>query len=64
MYEETKKEKKLIQVEAQLLEQEHRLISCLTNFFSRKKWTKDDPRRKATIISLLWRLFPFSSAST
>ncbi|RUP83565.1 hypothetical protein C7Y69_00810 [Alteromonas sp. KS69] len=54
----------VIALEAQLLEQEHRFISCIMNFVNRSRWGKDDPRRRATIISLLWRLFPFTSASS
>ncbi len=48
---------KLLQIEARLLEQEHRPFSLLKNFFNRKKWDKQDPRRKAVKVAILWRLF-------
>jgi len=54
-------EKDLISIEARLLEQEHRPFTLLKNFFNRKQWDKQDPRRKAVKTALLWRLF-FSPA--
>ncbi len=49
---------KLVELEAQILEQEHRIISTFINFFGRSKWPKGDKRRKATITSLLWMFVP------
>lgn len=54
-------EKDLIKIEAQLLEQEHRPFSLLQNFFGRKQWDKEDPRRRAVKSALVYRLF-FSPA--
>lgn len=56
---EKKWEEKLEKVEAELLEQEHRPLRLLWNFWNRKKIWKnpDDHRRAATKKALLWRLF-------
>lgn len=51
-----------VELEAKILEQEHRPFSLLRNYFNRNKWkNKDDPRRKAVIEAILWR-FLFSPA--
>lgn len=51
-------EKKLLELEARIVEQEHRLFPVLNNFFiTRRKWTEDDPRRDAAVKALLWRIF-------
>ena len=44
-------------IEIKLLEQEHRLFAAIRNFFHRKKWEKDDPRRRATLVALFWVWF-------
>ena len=49
-------EEKLIQLEKKLIEQEHRPTHILFNFFNRKKYPKNDERRKATKKALIWRL--------
>jgi uncharacterized protein YjbI with pentapeptide repeats len=50
---------RLKELEARIIEQEHRPISALRNFFKRKRWANDDPRRTATSIALVWN-FVFS----
>jgi uncharacterized protein YjbI with pentapeptide repeats len=57
-------EGKLVELEAQILEQEHRIISTFINFFGRSKWPKSDKRRRATIISLLWMFVPRITPTT
>lgn len=49
-------EKKIEQIEAQLLEQEHRPLSLIRNFIGREQWEKQDPRRKAVKTAILWRI--------
>lgn len=49
-------EERLIQLEKKLIEQEHRPTHILFNFFNRKKYSKNDQRRKATKKALVWRL--------
>lgn len=55
----------IIQLEAKLVEQEHRLIPTWYNFFSKRaKWKSsdpNDPRIKAAWIAALFRLFPSST---
>lgn len=48
----------LLRQEAKLLEQEHRPLKVLWNYLTRKrKWQdKNDPRRKAVIKALVWRI--------
>ncbi len=49
---------KLGELESSLIEQEHRFLPLLNNFFNRKNtWQKGDPRRKAAVKALVWRLF-------
>ncbi len=51
-------ESKMIALEAKLLEQEHRPITLIWNYFyKRKKYPKDDPRRKAVAKAIIWRFF-------
>jgi len=48
----------LDKLEAKLLEQEHRPFRLVWNFFTRKrKFPKNDPRRKAVTKAIIWRLF-------
>jgi uncharacterized protein YjbI with pentapeptide repeats len=47
----------LIDLEARLLEQEHRMLRVFGNYLGRKQWTERDPRRRATITALLWWFF-------
>jgi len=48
---------RLLDIEAKLLEQEHRPIQVIGNFFNRNKWEKDDPRRSSVKKAIIWRLF-------
>jgi len=59
----TKKEnKKFVELEAKLIEQEHRLFTLVWNFFNRnRKWEKDDIRRSAAVKAIFWRIL-FSPA--
>ncbi len=51
-------EKRLIKIEASLIEQEHRPIKVITNYlFRRKKWSKNDERVIASKKAIIWRLF-------
>ena len=43
-----------IDIEARLIEQEHRFIKIVLNFFRRKQFQKGDPRRLATITALVY----------
>lgn len=45
-----------VEFEAELMRQEHRLFNILRNFFSRKRFPTDDPRRQAIIEAVLWRV--------
>ena len=48
-----------IEYEAKLIEQEHRVLSILINFFiNRKKWNTSDPRRSASIKAFLFLFIP------
>jgi len=43
-------------IEAKLIEQDHRLFKVLWTFFwERRKWDKEDPRRKAALHAFLWQ---------
>lgn len=53
-----KTNKKLIEIEAKLLEQEHRLFTVWVNFFRRKKFEKNDKRRISTLKALVWSFIP------
>jgi hypothetical protein len=57
-----KVEDKLIDLEAKLLEQEHRPYALVKNFIGRKKYPKGDKRRLSIKLALLWRLL-FSPAA-
>ena len=49
---------KIIEIEAKILEQEHRPFSLIWNFINRKKrYNQNDPRRKAVTKAIIWRLF-------
>lgn len=50
-------EQKLIKLEAKILEQEHRPFRILWNFFTRKNYDKNDPRRLAVYKSVFFRFF-------
>ncbi|WP_299183880.1 hypothetical protein [uncultured Aquimarina sp.] len=54
--------KKITDIEAKLMEQEHRPLKVIKNYFDRNKYAKNDPRRKAVFVSFFWRLF-FSPAA-
>jgi len=46
----------LIRIEAQLLEQEHRPLKLIKNYFNREKWDENDPRRRAVKVAIFWRI--------
>ena len=51
-------ERKLGELSASMVEQEHRAFPILRNFFvERGKWEPGDPRRDAAAKALLWRIF-------
>ena len=56
--EEKSTKEKLIDVEAKLLEQEHRLFPVWINFFRRNQYDKNDKRRISTLKALLWSFIP------
>lgn len=45
-----------LEFEAKLLRQEHRLFSVIYNYWTRKKFSEDDPRRDAIIHAIAWRM--------
>ncbi|WP_180957952.1 hypothetical protein [Psychroflexus sp. MES1-P1E] len=57
--EEKTTEEKLIDLEAKLLEQEHRFFPVWVNFFRRNKYDKYDKRRTSTIKALIWSFIGF-----
>jgi uncharacterized protein YjbI with pentapeptide repeats len=50
-------------LEARFLEQEHRVVRVIQNYFDSKKWAVGDPRRAAARNALLWRLLAPSTAA-
>ncbi|MBC5782337.1 pentapeptide repeat-containing protein [Ramlibacter sp. USB13] len=50
-------------LEARFLEQEHRIVRVVQNFFDRTKWPADDPRRAAARNALLWRVLAPGTAA-
>lgn len=55
---EEKKDSNLINIEAKLLEQEHRLFRVWLNFLRISKFEKGDKRRVATLKALVWSFIP------
>jgi len=51
------------EIEAKFYEQEHRFVQVILNFIKRKEWESDDPRRKATVKALIWRLLSPATAA-
>lgn len=49
-------EKKMIELEKNLIEQEHRPLHIITNYLKREQYAKKDPRRLATSKAFVWRL--------
>lgn len=45
-------------LEANVLEQEHRLITSIVNFVQRNKWPKNSEKRSAVVKALFWNLLP------
>ncbi|AXT63091.1 hypothetical protein D1816_22995 [Aquimarina sp. AD10] len=54
-------QKRITDLEKELIEQEHRPIRIVSNYLKRRQYTKDDPRRLATTKAIIWRLL-FSPA--
>jgi hypothetical protein len=49
------------ELEAKLIEQEHRIVRVIQNFVNRNQWANEDPRRAAAKNALVWRaLAPIS----
>lgn len=46
-----------MELEAQLIAQEHRPIHFIRNFLNRSDWPSNDPRRKAAIHAVFWGIF-------
>jgi hypothetical protein len=49
-----------LDIEARLIEQDHRIFRVMQNFFFRDQWPKNDPtdnRRKAAAIAVIWKVF-------
>ena len=60
-------EAKLLELEAKLIEQEHRPFQVIATFFrAREQWSPSDPRRTAVWKALLWRVLfsPTTVAAT
>lgn len=58
-------ERRMLELEAKLVEQDHRLIPVLHYFFTRRRaLPQDDPRRDASLRALLWRLLSPQTAAT
>lgn len=56
--EEQETKARLVEFEARLIAQDHRLLSVLNNFFiERRKWPAGDPRREASVRALIWCIF-------
>lgn len=53
----------LVDIEARLIEQDHRLFQVAKNFIFRKKWETHDPRRTAAISAVLWQVFSPATAA-
>ncbi|MBS0430427.1 MAG: pentapeptide repeat-containing protein [Proteobacteria bacterium] len=51
------------ELEARFIEQEHRIVRVVQNYFDRKRWTLDDPRRAAARNAILWRMFAPGTAA-
>jgi hypothetical protein len=57
------KEKGPTELEANLIEQDHRFIHVVLAWLGRKKWAKEDPRRTAAVKALVWQVFSPSGAA-
>lgn len=58
-------ERRLLELEAKLVEQDHRLVPVLHYFFTKRRaLPRDDPRRDASMRALLWRLLSPQTAAT
>jgi uncharacterized protein YjbI with pentapeptide repeats len=51
------------QVEARFIAQEHRFPHIIFNFWARRAWSIDDPRRAAAVQALVWRAFSPGTAA-
>jgi uncharacterized protein YjbI with pentapeptide repeats len=51
------------EVEALFIEQEHRIVRVVQNYFDRKKWPADDPRRVAARNAVIWRVLAPGTAA-
>lgn len=54
MCESGKKKYDPIEIEAKLIEQEHRTFVVVKTFFDRQKWLKGDPRKRASKVAFAW----------
>ncbi|PHV05605.1 hypothetical protein CSQ96_19385 [Janthinobacterium sp. BJB412] len=51
------------EVEARFIEQEHRIVRVVQNYFDRKNWPADDPRRVAARNAVIWRVLAPGTAA-
>lgn len=58
-------ERRLLELEAKLIEQDHRLVPVLHYFFAKRRaLPKDDPRREASLRAVLWRILSPQTVAT
>jgi uncharacterized protein YjbI with pentapeptide repeats len=63
---EAKREVQLVltpDLEARFIEQEHRIVRVVQNYFDRKRWPVDDPRRVAARNAVVWRVLTPGTAA-
>lgn len=51
------------ELEARFIEQEHRIVRVVQNYFDRKRWAVDDPRRLAARNAVIWRVLTPGTAA-
>jgi hypothetical protein len=51
------------ELEARFIEQEHRIVRVVQNYFDRKRWPPDDPRRVAARNAVIWRVLTPGTAA-
>jgi hypothetical protein len=51
------------ELEARFIEQEHRIVRVVQNYFDRKRWPAEDPRRTAARNAVIWRILTPGTAA-
>lgn len=51
------------ETEAKFVEQEHRLVRIIVNVLEYRRADPDDPRKKAALKALVWRIFSPGTAA-